>query len=263
MKNQFFKRSLQVILPVLLLLSISITSFSTACAQSSGIKNIVLVHGAFGDGSTWKGVYKRLTAKGYHVTIVQNPLTSLEDDVNAVNRILSKIDGPVILVGHSWAGAVISEAGISPKVAGLVYVAAFQPEEGESAFKQFTSAPASPVKYLLPPDSAGLIYPDKAKFREGFAADVPADEVSFMFASQIPIAVKALAAPLNHAAWKTKPSWGIVPTADKSINPLIERTAYKRSGAKVTEIKGASHCVFISHPAEVAKVIEDAANHSK
>jgi pimeloyl-ACP methyl ester carboxylesterase len=261
MKKSSARTQFNAVLSIAMLF-VSIIYMPSVQAQSR-IKNIVLVHGALVDGSTWKGVYQILTGKGYHVTIVQNPLTSLDDDVAAVNRALSKIDGPAILVGHSWAGAVITEAGVSPKVKGLVYVAAFQPDAGESAFKQFSSAPASPVNCLLPPDSAGFIYADKAKFRAGFAADVPSAQVAFMYASQIPVAVKALAAPLTHAAWKTKPSWGIVPTADQSINPVIERAAYKRSGAKVTEIKGASHCVFISHPAEVAKVIEDAANHSK
>ncbi len=233
----------------------------TVSAQSK-IKHIVLVHGALVDGSTWKGVYRILAGKGYQITVVQNPLTSLEDDVAAVNRALDKLSGPVILVGHSWAGSVITEAGVSPKVAGLVYVAAFQPDEGETTVKQFSSAPASKVNCLLPPDANGLIYGDKAKFRAGFAADVPAEQVSFMYASQIPLAAKALGTPLTHAAWKTKPSWGIVPTADQSINPVIERAAYKRSNTKVTEVPGASHCVFISHPAIVAKVIEDAAQHS-
>jgi pimeloyl-ACP methyl ester carboxylesterase len=263
MKNQSFKKQLRYCLLIAALMFSSMLIFTNkTLAQARIVKNIVLVHGALVDASTWEGVYKILTAKGYHVTLVQNPLTSLEDDVAAVNKVLAKQNGPVILVGHSWAGAVITEAGVSPKVAGLVYVAAFQPDAGESAFKQFTSAPAAPQNCLLPPDSAGFIYGDKAKFRAGFAADVPAGKVAFMYASQIPVAVKALAAPLTNAAWKTKPSWGIVPTADKSINPVIERAAYKRSGAKVTEIQGASHCVYISHAAEVAKVIEDAAQNS-
>jgi pimeloyl-ACP methyl ester carboxylesterase len=261
MKSQLFKKQFYTLLLVFTVLVSFVINSPTALAQSR-VKNIVLVHGALVDASTWKSVYQILTAKGYHVSVVQNPLTSLDDDVTAVNKVLDKISGPAILVGHSWAGAVITEAGVSPKVAGLVYVAAFQPDAGESAFKQFSSAPASKVNCLLPPDSAGFIYGDKVKFRAGFAADVPANQVAFMYASQIPVAVKALATPLTQAAWKTKPSWGIVPTADQSINPVIERAAYKRSGAKIIEITGASHCVYISHAAEVAAVIEDAANKS-
>jgi len=247
---------------VIVAISFLLNPFSTASAQSVRVKNIVLVHGALVDASTWRGVYNILTAKGYHVTLVQNPLTSLDADVDAVNKVLAKEDGPVILVGHSWAGAVITQAGVDDKVAGLVYIAAFAPDAGESAFKQFSSAPASPENCLMKPDADGNIYGDKAKFRAGFAADVPADLVGFMYASQIPVNVKALGANLTAAAWKTKPSWAIVPTADKSINPVIERAAYARAHSKVTEIAGASHCVYISHAAEVAKVIEDAANHS-
>ena len=235
---------------------------SAAQAQAGPAKNIVLVHGALVDGSGWAEVDKLLTAKGYHVTIVQNPATSLEDDVAAVNRALARQPGPTILVGHSWGGTVITEAGNSPQVVGLVYVAAFQPDAGESSFKQFSSAPAAPENCLLPPDANGFIYGDKAKYRAGFAADVPVSQVAIMYDSQIPVTVKALSANVTTAAWRTKPSWGIVPTADKSINPIIERAAYKRSNATVTEIKGASHVVYISHPAEVAKVIEAAATHA-
>ena len=246
----------------LLAMSFLLNPVSTASARPARVKNIVLVHGALVDASTWRGVYNILVAKGYHVTLVQNPLTSLDADVDAVNKVLAKEDGPVILVGHSWAGAVITQAGVNDKVAGLVYVAAFAPDAGESAFKQFSSAPASPENCLMKPDAEGNIYGDKAKFRAGFAADIPVGLVNFMYASQIPVNVKALGANLTVAAWKTKPSWGIVPTADKSINPVIERAAYKRANSKITKVTGASHCVYISHPAEVARVIENAANHS-
>jgi pimeloyl-ACP methyl ester carboxylesterase len=258
MKNSFSKRLIPLFAAAVLLFNVASVS-----AQSKAIKNIVLVHGALVDASTWRGVYDLLVARGYHVTMVQNPLTSLEDDVAAVNKVLEKQNGPVILVGHSGAGAVITQAGVNPKVAGLVYVAAFAPDAGESAFKQFSSAPASPDNCLMKPDSAGYIYGAKEKFRAGFAADVPASQAAFMYDSQIPINVKALAAPLSAAAWKNLPSWGIIPSADKSINPAIELAAYKRAHSKITTIAGASHCVYISHPAQVAAVIEDAARNAQ
>lgn len=233
--------------------------FSNAQAP---VKNIVLVHGAFADGSGWEGVFRLLTTHGYNVVVVQNPLTSLEDDVAAVNRALDKLDGPAILVGHSWGGTVITQAGVHPKVVGLVYVAAFQPDAGETTFALATSVPALPENGILPPDDKGFIYFDKAKFHAGFCADLSAEQAAFMFASQGPVAAKGFVAPVTEAAWKTKPSWAVLPTGDKAINPEIERTMYKRSGAKVTEVKGASHVVFISQPKVVAEVIEAAAKGS-
>lgn len=225
-------------------------------AQDNKVKNIVLVHGAFADGSGWQGVFKILTERGYNVTVVQNPCTSLDDDVAAVNRALEKQDGPVILVGHSWAGAVITQAGVSPKVAGLVYIDAFQPDLGESALTMGTKEPPAPENGILNPDANGFLYYDKAKFHGGFCADLSASEAAFMFASQIPINIKGFAAPLTQVAWKTKPNWAVLGTEDKSISPKTLRWMYARSGAKVTEIKGASHVSFISHPKEVADVIE-------
>src|SRR5258708_32444467 len=230
-------------------------------AQGNRVKDIVIVHGAFADGSGWQGVFKILTGRGYNVTIVQNPLTGLEDDVAAVNRALDRVEGPVILVGHSWGGAVITEAGVSSKVVGLVYVAALQPDAGQSPIESMSASPL-PENGILPPDDAGFVYFDKAKFHAGFAADLPADQAAFMYASQIPIAAKAFGTPLTHAAWRTKPSWGIVPTLDKAIDPVFERATYERSGTKVTEVRGASHVVFISQPKAVADVIEAAAKGS-
>jgi pimeloyl-ACP methyl ester carboxylesterase len=227
-------------------------------AQTQPVKNIVLVHGAFADGSGWKGVYEILTKKGYNVSVVQNPLTSLKDDVDAVNRVLDRLEGPVILVGHSWGGTVITEAGLNPKVAALVYVAAFQPDKGETTLQWATSLPPAPENGLTAPDKNGYIFYDKAKFHAGFAGDLSKDEADFMYASQGPVAAQGFGTPLSGAAWKTKPSYGIVPTEDKSINPDIERNMYKRSNTKITEIKG-SHVIFISHPAEVAQVIIEAA----
>jgi len=231
-------------------------------AQSAGVKNILLVHGAFADGSGWAGVYKMLTAKGYNVTVVQNPLSSLEDDVAAVKRALDRQTGPCILVGHSWGGTVITEAGDDERVVGLVYIDAFQPDAGETTLQLATSTPDLSGGGILPPDASGLIYFDKAKFHSGFCADLPVAEADFMYASQIPVAGKGFVAPVTHAPWKTKPSWATIGTEDKAINPLLLRRLYQRSGAKVVEIMGASHVVFISHPKEVADVIEAAAKGS-
>ncbi len=228
-------------------------------APAGAVKNILLVHGAYADGSGWAGVYQILTQDGYTVTVVQNPLISLDDDVAAVNRALARQDGPVLLVGHSYGGAVITQAGVDPKVVGLVYVAAFQPDVGESALKWATSEPPAPESGLLPPDDQGFSYYDPAKFHAGFAADLSDAQAAFMAASQIPVSIRALGANLTQAAWNSKPAWGIIPTADKSINPSIERAMYTRSKTTITEVPGASHAVYISQPDAVARVIETAA----
>jgi len=222
------------------------------------VKNIVLVHGAFADGSGWKALYTVLAEKGYNVTIVQNPLTSLEDDVAATKVILDKQDSPAILVGHSWGGAVITEAGNHPKVAALVYVAAFQPADGESALQWLQTAPPAPENGVLPPDDKGIVYYDKAKYHAGFCADISKKEADFMYASQGAFYAKGFITPITHAAWKDKPAYGLVATEDKSIAPEIQRNMYKRSNTKVTEIKG-SHVIFMSQPKAVAKVIMEAA----
>jgi pimeloyl-ACP methyl ester carboxylesterase len=227
--------------------------------KNSNVKNIVLVHGAFADGSGWKGVFDLLVKKGYHVTIVQNPLSSLEDDVAATNLALDQQDGQVILVGHSWGGAVITQAGVHPKVVGLVYVAAFQPDKGETAFTWFSSLPPAAENGVMPPDEKGYVYYSKEKYHAGFCADLSKEEADFMYASQGAFAGKSFATPLTEIAWRSKPSFGIVATEDKSIQPDAERNMYKRSGTKITEIKG-SHAVYISQPKAVAEVIESAAN---
>jgi pimeloyl-ACP methyl ester carboxylesterase len=242
----------------LLFLSLLTISVMTNAQTTTGIKNVVIVHGAFADGSGWQSVYELLTKQGYHVTIVQNPLTSLNDDVAATNRILDKQDGPVVLVGHSWGGSVISQAGVHPKVAALVYVAAFVPDVNETTLDLIKSAPPATENGILPPDEKGFIFYDKQKFHAGFAADLPKEKADFMYASQGPIAAQSFVTPLTEAAWKTKPSFAIVAAEDKSINPDIERFMYKRAGAKVTELHG-SHAIYMSKAKEVAAVIERAA----
>tara|TARA_R110002051_G_scaffold15064_2_gene47630 strand:- start:24128 stop:24898 length:771 start_codon:yes stop_codon:yes gene_type:complete len=231
---------------------------NTVKAQDLKIKNVVLVHGAFASRSGWQDVYKILKKQGYNVTVVQIPLTSLNDDVNAVNCALDRLDGKAVLVGHSWSGTVITVAGVHPKVASLVYVDAFQPDEGETTLQWVQSAPTLPESGLLPPDANGFVYFDKEKFHVSFAADLSKEEAQFMADSQQPIAVSCFTDVVTTAAWHNKPSYGILGTADKSINPEILRAMYKRSAAKVTEIKGASHVVFISHAKEVARVIHSA-----
>lgn len=259
MNRQLCKQKLTQVLSVFGITIVFLTLLLTNLnAQTMKVKNVVLVHGAFADGSGWKGIYDVLTKKGYNVTIVQNPLSSLEDDVAATNLALDKQDGPVILVGHSWGGAVITQAGVHNKVAGLVYVAAFQPDLGESAFTWFSSMPPVAENGVMPPDEKGFVYYSKEKYHEGFCADLSKSESDFMFASQGAFAAKSFATPLTQVAWKTKPSYGIVATEDKSIRPEIEEKMYLRSNTKISKIKG-SHAVYISQPDAVAKVIIEAA----
>ena len=231
---------------------------STSEATAQHVKNVVLVHGAFVDGSGWKALYTELSQKGYNVTIVQNPLSSLEDDVAATKLALDKQDGPTILVGHSWGGTVITEAGNHPKVAALVYVAALQPDNGENSIQWLMSAPALPESGALPADENGIVYYDKAKFHAGFCADIPKADADFMYASQGTFHGKGFSTPISIAAWRNKPSYAALATEDKSINPEIQRAMYKRSNTKVTEIKG-SHVIFMSQPKAVANVIIQAA----
>ncbi|WP_118974962.1 alpha/beta hydrolase [Taibaiella koreensis] len=226
--------------------------------NSPAVKNIVLVHGAFADGSGYKGVYDTLTRQGYRVTVVQNPLTSLQDDVTATHLALDNQDGPAILAGHSWGGAVITQAGNHPKVAGLVYIAAFQPDNNESALTWFQSAPPAPENGVLPPDDKGIVYYDQEKYHAGFCGDLSKEEAAFMYASQGAFYGECFVTPITDAAWRNKPTYGIVATQDKSINPDIQRNMYKRSGTRVTEIEG-SHVVYVSQPEKVAAVIAQAA----
>jgi pimeloyl-ACP methyl ester carboxylesterase len=234
-----------------------VVASSSAIAQPApapvGVHNVLLVHGAFADGSGWRGVYDILTHRGYHVGVVQIPLTSLRDDVAAVDRVLARQDGPAILVGHSYGGVVITEAGADSKVAGLVYVAAFAPHVGESGLDQNGTAPAQPT---FVPESAndGFLFLKGAAFKAGFAADLKDADVAFMRDSQVPIHGAALGAKVTTAAWMTKPSWYVVATQDGAINPALERKIAIQSKAKTTEVKG-SHVVFVSQPLAVANVI--------
>ena len=226
--------------------------------QSTVVKNIILVHGGFVDGSGWQGVYKALKKSGYAVTIVQNPTFSLADDVAVTKRALATQNGPVILVGHSYGGVVITEAGNDPKVAGLVYIAAFAPDKGESVSALIKDPPpGAPVPPILPPQD-GYLFLDKAKFASSFAADVSPDLAEFMADSQVPWGVEALSGAISQPAWKTKPSWYLVSTDDKMIPPDAQRAMSKRAGSTVVEVKG-SHSVYVSQPQAVASLIEKAA----
>ncbi len=225
---------------------------------STAVKNIVLVHGGFVDGSGWQGVYKALKKNGYNVTVVQNSTTSLADDVATTKRAIATQDGPVILVGHSYGGAVITEAGNDPRVVGLVYIAAFAPDRGESVSSLIKNPPpGAPVPPILPPVD-GYLMLDKAKFPASFAGDVSPEEAAFMADSQVPWSVNALGGAVTEPAWKAKPSWYLLTTEDRMIPPDAQRQMSKRAGATVVEVKG-SHAVYVSQPQAVAHIIEAAA----
>ncbi len=221
------------------------------------VKNIVLVHGAFADGSGWRNVYTILKGRGYKVSVVGNPNTGLEDDVAATKRVLDRQDGPVILVGHSYGGAIITAAGNSDKVAGLVYISAFAPDKGEALADLLGSFPRDPLSGINPPENDFVWY-DLEKYHTGFAGDLSREDAEFMADSQVPAALSCFTHKFTDIAWKTKPTWYIVATEDHSIPPDLERQMGKRTNGTVSEIKG-SHLIFISHPEEVAAVIETAA----
>ena len=247
-------------------LALLLLSCSTISAEKEDhrIMNIVLVHGAWADGSGWKGVYDILTKDGYNVSIVQEPETSFKDDVAATKRTLALLDGPCILVAHSYGGAVITEAGTDPSVVGLVYIAAHMPDSGEKESdggKRFPSdlAKSGAIKKL--PD--GFTYVDPARFHELFAADLPADLAAFMARSQVLNFADNFSATITAAAWRSKPSWMLVAGADRTISPDLERWYAARAKSHTVEISGASHVVYISRPKEVAALIEDAALHAR
>lgn len=233
-----------------------------SAAKAADTKSVVLVHGGFVDGSGWQGVYDILKKDGYDVTIVQNPTTSLADDVAVTKRAIAAAEGPVVLVGHSYGGVVVSEAGTDPKVAAVVYIAAFAPDAGESVSSLIANpAPGAPVPPILPPVD-GFLFLDKAKFAASFAADVKPELSAFMAHSQVPWGVAALDGKVTAPAWKTKPSWYLVATEDKMIPPEAQRAMSRRAGASVTETAG-SHAVYVSKPKAVAEIIEKAAKGIK
>ncbi|MGO4722325.1 MULTISPECIES: alpha/beta hydrolase [unclassified Inquilinus] len=251
---------------ILLLASLlaSVAPAVASAAPAAPIKNIVLVHGAWVDASGWKPVYDILTKDGFHVTMVQQPLTSLADDVAATRRVLAEQDGPTVLVAHSYGGSIITEAGEDPHVAALVYVAAHAPDVGEDEAALGKTMPSvtqqTPGAVVKTADGYTSLRPDL--FPSHFAADLPLDQATFEAQSQVPTAAAVFSAPMTAAAWKTKPSWGIVAAADKIINPDLERFYYQRAHSHVTVLQGASHSVYESRPNEVAAVIEDAARHA-
>ena len=226
-------------------------------SNQMGVKNVVLVHGGFVDGSGWQGVHAELRKRGYRVTVVQNPTTSLADDVAVTKRALAAQDGPAILVGHSYGGVVVTEAGNDPKVAALVYVAAFAPDAGESVASLIKDPPpGAPVPPILPPQD-GFLFLEKDRFAASFAADVAPDVAAFMADSQVPWGVEALAGAVSRPAWKSKPSFYVVATEDRMIPPPAQRMMAARAGSRVTEVAG-SHALYVSRPAAIAAAIEQA-----
>jgi pimeloyl-ACP methyl ester carboxylesterase len=226
------------------------------------INNIVLVHGGFVDGAGWRGVYDILKKDGFNVSIVQNPTISLAGDASAAKMIIDSQPGPVILVGHSYGGAVITEAGTNPKVAGLVYITAFAPDKGESVNTLIANPPpGAPVPPILPPKD-GYLFLDKAKFPASFAGDVDQATAAFMADSQVPWGVDALAGAITEPAWKSKPSWYLLVRDDKMIPYPAQQFMAKRAGANVTEVPG-SHAIYVSNPSAVATLIEQAASSAK
>ncbi len=229
--------------------------------EIEGVKNVVLVHGGFVDGSGWQGVYDLLKRDGFNVSIVQNPTTSLADDVAVTRRVLAAQNGPAILVGHSYGGVVITEAGNDPKVAGLVYIAAFAPDKGESVSALIkNSPPGAPVPPILPPQD-GYLFLDRTKFHESFAADVSPEAAAFMADSQVPWGLDALNGAVSEPAWRTKSNWYLVATEDRMIPPAAQRAMSKRAGSTVSEIAG-SHAIYVSQPKAVATIIAKAGSEA-
>jgi pimeloyl-ACP methyl ester carboxylesterase len=226
---------------------------------SAPLPSIVLVHGGFVDGSGWEDVYRILKEDGYDVGVVQNPTTSLADDVAATRRVVAAQRSPVILAGHSYGGVVITQAGNDPKVVGLVYIAAFAPDRGESVSTLIKDPPpGAPVPPILPPQE-GYLFLDRAKFAASFAADVPRAKAEFMADSQVPWGIDALNGAVTEAAWRNKPSWYLIATEDKMILPAAQELMSKRAGSTVAQTRG-SHAVYVSQPQAVAALIEKAAN---
>jgi pimeloyl-ACP methyl ester carboxylesterase len=239
--------------------AVAVLSAAVAPARAEPLKNVVLVHGAFADGSGWRRVADILGKDGYTVSVVQEPLTSLADDVAATKRVLDLQQGPTLLVGHSYGGVVITEAGNGPNVAGLVYIAAFIPDKGESAVSLLSTAPAANNDLRATKDD--FLYIDPAAFPADFAADLPPAEANFMAHSQAMLAKAAGGAPVTTAAWQQKKSWALIASRDRNINPDLERKMAKRAGSETIEVAG-SHAVYVSKPEDVARLIERAAKAS-
>ncbi|GAA3202125.1 alpha/beta hydrolase [Microbacterium terregens] len=227
-------------------------------SSDQDIKNVVLVHGAFVDGSGWRGVYDNLTAQGYRVTIVQIPLTSLEDDVAATTRVLNRQDGPAILVAHSWGGTVITEAGVHPNVAGLVYVSALAPDTGETTSQQYEGFAPTP-DFVIDVGDDGYGFLNHDLFKAGFAADASDADAAFLRDSQVPINMSAFGVPVKYAAWRDKPTWAIIAEQDKSFDQAMLQHMAERMGAEITTVP-ASHDVFITQHGVVSDVIVTAAH---
>jgi pimeloyl-ACP methyl ester carboxylesterase len=245
---------------VLLLLSCCVLS---AQNDEHRVRNIVLVHGAWADGSGWKGVYDLLVKDGYNVSIVQEPETSFKEDVGATKRVLALQNGASILVAHSYGGAVITEAGADPSVAGLVYIAAHMPDAGENEADDGKRFPSDISKSTAIKKTAdGFTYLDSAQFHEYFAADLSAEQAAFMARSQVFNLADNFKAVITTAAWRSKPSWMLVAGSDRTINPDLERWYATRAKSHTVEVSGASHCVYVSRPKEVAALIEEAATHA-
>lgn len=244
----------------LIMLTLGLVAFAGGASADTpkGTKNVVLVHGAFADGSGWADVTKILEKDGYTVSVVQQPETSFEDDVKATRRVIDSMNGPVVLVGHSYGGSIISEAGNDPKVNALVYIAAFVPDKGETTLNLIDKMPPASKGVKSTPD--GYLYLDPAVFHADFCAELPEAQAHFMAQSQVVTAAEAFKTPISTAAWRSKPSWAMVSGADRAINPDLERWLYKRAGSHTVEVKGANHAVYMSHPKEVAKLIEQAAS---
>jgi pimeloyl-ACP methyl ester carboxylesterase len=240
----------------------ALISSTAVGAAAEPVKNIVLVHGAFVDGSGWRPVYDILKRDGYNVTVVQQPLSGLAEDVAATKRALERQDGPSILVGHSYGGAIITEAGVHPRVVGLVYIAAHAPDENETETgngKRFPAAGGDAIRKT--PD--GYTYLEPSRYHADFAADLPAAEAEFEARSQFFTAAAVFATPITNPAWKLKPSWYMVAKSDRIINPDLERMYAARAKSHTVEVEGASHSVYRSRPPEVAALIEDAAKHAQ
>jgi pimeloyl-ACP methyl ester carboxylesterase len=225
-----------------------------------GIRNVVLVHGAFADGSGWRGVYDNLTSRGHRVTIVQIPLTSLEDDVAATTRVLDQQDGPTILVGHSWGGTVITEAGAHEKVAGLVYVAALVPDAGETTAQQYEGFAPTP-DFVIDVGDDGFGFLNREQFKAGFAADASDPEAAFMRDAQVPINMSVFGTAVTKAAWRDKPSWAVIATEDKAFDQAMLQHMAERASARITTVSG-SHAVYLTQAEVVSDVIVSAAQNA-